>query len=136
MTANGTMRVLVVAALALAAFGTVACTTISVSSTHYLGVPVLAPTDPNSVQILRQVPRRPHEKLGEVFLEPSGNPTVPEMEQAIRTEAAKLGADAAVVVHDRFRRIGSVIQGPWWARSSYPIYARTIVAVAIRYTRH
>jgi hypothetical protein len=120
--------------VAVAALGTAACSTVSVSSIRYLGVSAFAATDPNSVQILRQVPRRPHDKLGEVFLEPSGNPTVSEMEQAIRQEAAKLGADAAVVVHDRFRRVGSVIQGPWWSRSSYPIYARTIVAVAIRYT--
>jgi ABC-type sugar transport system substrate-binding protein len=122
--------------VAVAALGAAACSTVSVSSIRYLGVSAFAATDPNSVQILRQVPRRPHDKLGEVFLEPSGNPTVPEMEQAIRNEAAKLGADAAVVVHDKFRRVGSVIQGPWWSRSSYPIYARTIVAVAIRYTEH
>jgi hypothetical protein len=120
--------------LAMAALGAAACTTVSVSSIHYLGVPVAAPTDPASVEILRHIPRRANEKLGEVFLEPSGSPTVAEMEQALRKEAAKLGADAAVVVHDKFRRIGSVIQGPWWSRSSYPIYARTIVAVAIRYT--
>ncbi len=98
--------------VAVAALGAAACSTVSVSSIRYLGVSAFAATDPNSVQILRQVPRRPHDKLGEVFLEPSGNPTVPEMEQAIRNEAAKLGADAAVVVHDKFRRVGSVIQGP------------------------
>ena len=80
-------------------------------------------------------PRRPHEKLGEVYLEPSGNPAVAEMEQAIRTEAAKLGADAAVLVYDRTKRIGTVYQGPWWARSSYAVYGRRIVAVAIHYRR-
>ncbi len=122
------------AVLTLAAMTLLACSTVSVSSTRYLGVPEFAPTDPSTVEILRHIPKKPHEKLGEVFLQPSGHPPVPEMEQALRTEAAKLGADAAVVVYDRFKRIGTVIQGPWWARSSYPVYGRTIVAVAIRFT--
>jgi hypothetical protein len=121
-------------ALAVVTVGIAACATVSVSSTRYLGVPQFTPTDPSSVEILRRIPKRPHEKLGEVFLQPSGNPPVAEMEQALRGEAAKMGAQAAVVVYDRFKRIGTVIQGPWWARSSYPVYGRTIVAVAIRYT--
>ncbi len=122
------------AVVTLAAATLAGCSTVSVSSTRYLGAPQFAPTDPNTVEILRQVPKRRHEKLGEVFLQPSGDPPVAEMEQALRTEAAKLGADAAVVVFDRFKRVGTVIQGPWWSRSSYPVYGRTIVAVAIRFT--
>jgi len=122
-------------ALGVATVALSACSTISVSSTRYLGVAQFAPTDPNSVEILRREPRRPHEKLGEVYLEPSGSPPVAEMEQAIRREAAKLGADAAVLVYDRTKRIGTVYQGPWWARSSYAVYGRRIVAVAIRYRR-
>ena len=119
----------------LAVLTLLACTTISVSSTHYLGVPQFAPTDPNSVEIRRRVPERPHEKLGEVYLEPSGTPSIAELEQALRGEAARLGADGAVVVHDKYRRVGTVIQGPWWARSARPVYGHTFVAVAIRYTR-
>lgn len=135
MTMGSAKRFGIAAGLALAILGIAACTTVSVSSTRYLGVPQFTPTDPNAVEILRRIPKRPHEKLGEVFLQPSGSPSVAEMEQALRGEAAKMGAEAAVVVYDRFKRIGTVIQGPWWARSSYPVYGRTIVAVAIRYTR-
>jgi len=135
MTNTSAKRVAVTAALALAIVGIFACATVSVSSTRYLGVPQFTPTDPSTVEILRRIPKRPHEKLGEVFLQPSGNPSVAEMEQALRGEAAAMGAQAAVVVYDKFKRIGTVIQGPWWARSSYPVYGRTIVAVAIRYTR-
>jgi hypothetical protein len=122
-------------ALTLAALTSAACTTVSVSSIRYLGVPQFAPSDPNSVEILRREPRRPHDRLGEVYLEPSGDPSVTEMEQAIRTEAGKLGADAAVLVYDRTKRIGAVYQGPWWARSSHAVYGRRIVAVAIHYRR-
>ncbi|HVN75620.1 MAG TPA: hypothetical protein VMT19_04830 [Thermoanaerobaculaceae bacterium] len=122
------------ASILLLAVGCLAgCTTISVSSTHYLGVPEFPATDPGAVEILRQPPRRPHERLGEVVLAPSGSPSVAEMEQAIRVEAARMGADAAVLVFDKTRRIGTVVEGPWWSRTARPIYGRRIVAVAIRY---
>ena len=78
-------------------------------------------------------PRQPHDRLGEVFLEPSGSPPIEEMEQALRTETAKLGGQAAVIVQDRTRRIGTIVEGRWWNRTARPIYARKIVAVAIRY---
>jgi len=135
MTIGMTRRIGVVAGLIFATVGLSACSTVSVSSMRYLGVPQFAPTDPAMVEILRREPRRPHEKLGEVYLEPSGHPSVAEMEQAIRAGAAKLGADAAVLVYDRTKRIGTVYQGPWWARSSYAVYGRRIVAVAIHYRR-
>ncbi len=127
----GTVGVGVALALAVGALG--ACTTISVSSTHYLGVPEYPATDPAAVEILRRPPHRPHERLGEVVLEPSGSPAVFDMEQAIRVEAAKMGADAAVLVLDRTKRIGTVVEGPWWSRTAHPVYGRRIVAVAIRY---
>jgi hypothetical protein len=133
MTGEVTHRTTVAAALLLATVAVAACTAVGVSSTHYLGVSQFAPTDPNSVEILRHEPRRGVVRLGEVFLEPSGHPSVAMMEQALRVEAAKLGANAAVLVYDKFRRVGTVVQGPWWSRSAYPVYGRKIVAVAIRY---
>jgi len=117
--------------LALGVLG--GCASISVSSTRYIGAAEVPPTDPRAVEILRHPPHRAHERLGEVMLEPSGRPPVAELEQAIRSEAAKLGADAAVLVFDRTKRIGTVVEGPWWARSAHPVYGRRIVAVAIRY---
>ncbi len=109
------------------------CSSVSVSSERLIGAPSFPPASPSSVIILRREPRRPHDRLGHVFVEPSGNPPVEEIEQAIREEAAKLGADAAVLVYDRTRRVGRVYEGPWWDRRSYPILGRKIVAVAIRY---
>ena len=120
-------------ALGLAVAALAACTTISVSSKHYLGVPEFPASDPAAVEILRRPPHRAHVRIGEVALAPSGSPSVADMEQAIRVEAAKLGADAAVLVLDRTGRVGTVVEGPWWARSAYPVYGRRIVAVAIRY---
>lgn len=110
-----------------------ACATVDVSSERYLGIPQAAPTDPASVEILRKEPKRPHLQLGEVFLSPSPDATVDSLEKALRTEAAKLGANAAVVVRDRTKRIGTYVTGSWWVRYHTPVYSRQIVAVAIRY---
>ncbi|HYT32599.1 MAG TPA: hypothetical protein VEO37_08400 [Thermoanaerobaculia bacterium] len=98
-----------------------------------IGSPAYPPTSPATVVIPRREPRKPHERVGHVFVEPSGGPPVEEIEKAIRTEAARLGANAAVIVFDRTRRVGRVYQGPWWDRTAYPIYGRKIIAVAIRY---
>ncbi len=124
-------------ALAMLGLGAVvtlaACSTVSISSMRYVGAPTVAPTEPSGVVLLRRAPVRPHERLGEVRVEPSGSPPVAEIEQAIRVEAAKLGADAAVLVYDRTRRVGTIVQGPWWGRTASPIFGRVIIAVAIRY---
>lgn len=122
------LPILLLSTLALSA-----CATVDVASERYIGVPQASPTNPASVEILRREPKRPHVQLGEVFVSPSGDPTVDRIEAALREEAAKLGADAAVVVFDRTRRIGTVVSGTWWSRWHTPIYGRKIVAVAIRY---
>jgi hypothetical protein len=123
-------RMLLAAALAASC---VSCSSVSSSSERLIGAPAFPPTRPESVVILRREPRKPHERLGHIFIEPTGKPEVSEIEQAIRAEAAKLGADAAVIVLDRTRRVGTVYEGPWWDRRAYPIVGRKIVAVAIRY---
>lgn len=119
--------------LAVVSIAIAACSTVSVSSKRYLGVPTFAPSSPDHVELLRTRPGRPHEKLGEVVLEPSGSPSVTDMERAMKTEAAKLGADAVVLVQDATRRVGTIVEGRWWDRQAYPVYGRVIVGVAIRY---
>jgi hypothetical protein len=109
------------------------CSTVSADSQRYIGAPAFPPSDPAKVEILRHEPKRPHERLGEVVLKPSGNPDVAEIEKALRDEAAKLGGDAAVLVYDKTRRMGTVVTGSWWVRYATPIYGRVIVAVAIKY---
>jgi hypothetical protein len=110
------------------------CTYVSVDTRRYLAVPSYPPTDPSTVQILHSPPTRPHERLGEISLEPQGNPTVAEMEAKLRLAAASMGADAAVIVADRMMFMGSYETGPWWGREAYAQYGRVIVAVAIKYT--
>jgi hypothetical protein len=126
-------KALLVPLSALALLAAASCSSVSASSERLIGGPAYPPTSPAAVVILRREPRKPHERVGHVFVEPSGGPPVEEIEKAIRTEAARLGADAAVIVFDRPRRVGRVYQGPWWDRTTYPIYGRKIIAVAIRY---
>ena len=110
------------------------CSYVSTETRHYLGVGSYPPTDPSRVEILRSEPQRHHERLGEVILEPEGDPSLAEMEARMRQGAAKLGADAVVIVADKTRLMGSYLAGPWWGREVYAQYGRVIVGVAIKYT--
>jgi hypothetical protein len=131
------MKKLSIYTAALAAgllLATSGCNTVPTTVKQDLGTPTYPPSDPNLVQILRTAPTRAHVRLGEVQAEPSSD-SVPaaQIETAIRTAAAKLGADAAVIVYDRNQVTGAVVEGPWWGRSVQTISSRVIIAVAIKY---
>jgi hypothetical protein len=129
---QGSMRLQSTAVLLAIGLFAAGCSSVSVSSERSIGAPTLAPTEPASVEILQRRPGRRAVRLGMIYLEPSGNPPVEELEKALRTEAAKMGANAVAVVRDRTRRVGRVIEGPWWDRTAHPVYGRKIVAVALR----
>jgi len=109
------------------------CSYVSVETRQYLGVPTYAPSDPSKIEILTAQPSRPAEKLGEIILQPQGNPPKEEMERKLREAASKLGADAAVIVADKTKLMGGYVSGPWWNGEIIPQYGRVIIAVAIRY---
>jgi hypothetical protein len=109
------------------------CSSVSAQAIRYVGAPQPPPTDPSRVEILRRVPSRPHEKLGEVVLQPSGDPDVAAIEKKMREETAKLGGDAAVLVYDKTKRMGTVYSGDWWVVRAQPLWGRTIVVVAVKY---
>ncbi len=114
---------------------TTGCNTVYVSSKQYLGVANYAPTDPASVQVLQTQPTAAHIRLGEVTLQPQGNPTKVQMEQKLKLAASKMGANAVVIVADQTMVFGATVMGPWWGRTVSPDVGRVIVGVAIRYTR-
>ena len=129
------LRFLVALTLGTALLAMTGCNTVSVSSTQAIGTPVYPPTDPAAVQILHAPPTRPHIRLGEVRAEPASTSTpAPEIATAIQKEAAKLGADAVVIVYDQTQIVGAVVNGPWWGRSVQGITGRVVIAVAIKYT--
>jgi hypothetical protein len=110
------------------------CQTVSSSYTQYIGVQQFPPSEPNLVQILRTEPTRPHIRLGEIRTEASSEKVpVAKIEAALKKEAAKLGADAAVVVYDRTQVVGAQVVGGWLNRSIDTIEGRVAIAVAIKY---
>jgi hypothetical protein len=132
MKTNKRYLTLITAVVALVAL--TGCNTVSTSIRQDIGGPTYPPSDPAQVQILRTVPTRPHVRLGEVTAQPSSDSVpVTEIEAALRKAAAKMGADAAVVVYDKNQTTGAYVTGPWWGRQVQTIQGRVIIAVAIKY---
>jgi hypothetical protein len=79
------------------------------------------PTDPNEVEILKTVPSRPYEELGTITAV-NFNPTdTAVLHNAVRTKAAALGANAAILTQE-----GIDSSGGWGPK-------RWAMGVAIRY---
>lgn len=125
----------VLVVLALGALAS-ACSYVQARSIHFVGRPDFPPTDPATVEILHRPPMRPHEVLGQVVVEPQGNPSQAEIEQKIRAETAAMGGNAAVIVHDQLQRVGSVwTGGPWWGGGQIqPVMGQVISAIVVHYT--
>jgi hypothetical protein len=122
-------------ALALAALVIAGCASTNVSTIPYPNVPEFPAADPAKVQILRVEPARPHVKLGEITVDVSSSPppTPQEVDGMLRMAAAKLGADAAVIVSDTTQPGAPVASGTWWGRTPMSRAAREVIAVAVRY---
>jgi hypothetical protein len=111
------------------------CNTISMQTTSYLGTPSYPPTEPASIEILQTAPTKPHVRLGEITAEPSGNPTKEQIQQKFQVAAAKMGANAVVIVSDRTQIMGGIVTGGWYDRQISAVEGRIITGVAIRYTQ-
>jgi len=125
------MRKRYLAAVIVAAImiGTIACSPFS-GQYRYTRTPYFEPTDPGRMQLLRHAPRRPHIQLGEVWIRPDPGMSPTYVENALRARAASLGADAVVIISDRyFNR--HVVRHYWYGHRIYR--EREIVGVAIRY---
>ena len=110
-----------------------ACATVDGKSMPYIGGPRPPPTDPAHVAIVREPPTQANDQLGEVIVDASTQPAPPieQIEDKLRTEAAKLGADAVVIVLDRIQPVGFYVYGPWGGVD--PVFGRRVVGVAIKY---
>lgn len=116
---------------ALLLFGLVSCYR-PYGYKFYPDAPRFAPTSPASIELLRREPRRDHVQLGEVWIRPEPGMTRRYVEGTLRENAAAIGADALVIVADKFYREGVVFS--YW-HGPVPVYERQIVGVAIRYKR-
>jgi len=108
------------------------CAGVSVRTHAYLGLPRYAPTPAPAVQILPAEPNRPKERLGEIILSVSGNPSRDVLENKLRNAAARLGADAVFISSDKTRIYPVVYYDwccpPWFYEES----TRNIIGVAIK----
>ena len=111
------------------------CNTVSVSSQQSIATPTYPPTAPGSVQILQEPPTVPNVRLGEITVQPQGNPTTEMIRSKFQTTAAAWGANAVVIVSDRQQVLGAYVTGPWWGRQVEQVTGRVIVGVAIRYVQ-
>jgi uncharacterized protein YbjQ (UPF0145 family) len=113
----------------------VACASLNTTMTPYAGASHYPPGDPASVQILRTEPTKSHDRLGEIVVDAATHSATPgnKVEQKLRQEAAKLGADAVVVVYDRLQPMGASVMSGYWDRSIETVTGHTIVGVAIKY---
>ena len=128
-------RALRLVVLTLSAAALAACASVDVQSTEYVAAPRYQPTDAKSVQILRPEPTAPHDRLGEVMVDASTDPPPPvvEIEQKLRQAAAKMGANAVVVVLDRVQPVAAYVTGPYWGRSIESVSGRKVIGIAIRF---
>jgi hypothetical protein len=114
---------------------TVGCASVQVVATsdRLIGAPIYPQTDPSSIQILRETPAQPYEKLGEIFIEPSsGFPPREKIEAELRSEGARFGADAVLIIYDRTQPSGkSYMGGPLGVEE--PILGHAVRAEAIKY---
>jgi hypothetical protein len=107
---------LLAAALACAA---ASCAYVEATTVPYVGVPRFPATKMDAVQVLAKEPVQRHERLGEILLDISVDPapSVAEIEDRLREEGAKMGANAVYVIRDVAR----------------PGEARKLIGIAIRY---
>lgn len=120
-------------ALLLAAMAAAGCSSVNATSRTYPDAPSFAPTDPSSVEILRSDPAIPYVRLGEVTISLQNNPSQDAIAKALREQAAKMGATAAVLVYDGSQAMGVMYSGPMWAPADPTQLGQVVIAVAIRY---
>jgi hypothetical protein len=127
------MRYCCLAFILTAALWCAGCEAISTSHQSTSGAQHLSPSDPARVAVLHAAPSRPHVQLGEVRAQPSDSQAdAMKIEAALSKEAAKLGADAVVIISDETRPPAKYI-GTWRTSESEPAAVRVVKGVAIKY---
>jgi hypothetical protein len=119
--------------LAALTFGVCSCSSISAHTTQYAGVSQQPPTQPTTVRILRFEPTQPYQQLGEIVLNiPDTSEPHENVEAKLKEEAAKLGADAVVVVDARIQQEGMDFD-PNSFFNYEAVMGEKVVAKAIKY---
>ena len=112
-----------------------ACASVDAVTTEYVGVPKFPPSDAKKIDIMRSEPAQRIVRLGEIVVDASVDPppAAADIEDKLRWEAARLGADAVVVVVDQVQQVGAYVSGPYWAPTVQPLAGRKVVGIAVKY---
>src|SRR5258705_173366 len=96
-----------------------ACSSVSSRSTHYVGEQAYPPGYRGAMMVLGTEPMHSHVQLGEIEVDACTSPAPPpeKIEAKLRKEAAKLGADAVVIVFDRIQPTALYVTDDYWHRS-------------------
>lgn len=97
----------------------------------YARTPRLARTHPNQVMLIKTRPRRSHIELGEVWIRPDPRMSRYLVEKKLRKKAARMGADAVVIVEDRYARNRVSVRR--YKRGTMIYRKRYIGGIAIRF---
>jgi len=93
-------------AILFTVFLTACMTTNPVRVLPRVGASLYPPTEPETVLILRMEPSKPYEILGQIIIEPESVLPAAQIEQMLQQEAARIGADAVVIVSDMSMQVG------------------------------
>jgi len=111
------------------------CSSVNAHTTQYAGAPSLPPTQAANVRILRFEPAQPSLQLGEIVVNTTPSTVQPtgEVEDKLREEAAKLGADAVVVVDARIQQEGEAYDPYSSDAPLETVYGERVIAKAIKF---
>jgi len=127
-TRNSGIGTLLIVVLSIAG-----CSSVETKSFRMLGAPDEPATDPAKVEILQGATLRPHITLGRIEAVPQGNPDNEAIEEAVRKEAAKLGADAVIINYQGEAPRGFSISGLPGSAHAERETGRVIKATAIKF---
>jgi hypothetical protein len=124
------MKMRIVLAILISA-GLIACMLLPSSGiTYYPGAPKFSPTSSGQVAMLREEPQQANVQLGEVWVNPQPGSSLSYVENQLKQQAATLGANAVVVIYDKFSN-GQVASGFGQGPKVAP--TNGVVGVAVRY---
>lgn len=107
-----------------------------VETRRYPDAGLYAPVAYQSVAVLRSPPSRSYQALGEIHLQSDSDLSQKTIFKKLKKAAAKMGADAVVLVADPAGLTGGPVAAlQEWKGSSKPVDPRTIVGVAIWFPR-
>jgi hypothetical protein len=109
-----------------------ACKSLSVQTRRDPGMPEQPPTQVDKVLVLAKAPPPPFSRLGEIIVEPKKDSTFQQVTRILQENAAKLGADAVVVIANRPMTMEEATPGTWLALQDGGKIRGTVVGIAIK----